>query len=553
MGSRESGKGIPAESTVRDMHETRDFVCHMLQTGVPSNIQIRGLNSPSWAQAAGISWRAPERTVTTIRKGKVIRLVLRGITGDAKEVEWNPETYQVILRRTELWSKPFYFYLVEGELVVSDSLRSIMGVLPEWPQLNRLALQAYLTLESFPSPLTPFWDIYKVGVEETCTLNVSTQKKEWTTNPLPERFPSGLEKGVEDVREALREVIEMYIRQSQDELVLLCSGGLDSTILAHLLNGHGRALVLSYIDSWKDEVERARQTAGHAKLSLQETQLPPFSPERFSAYVDLLDEPSGGTCGYAITHLCEAVLPGSCILSGHGTGTLSLMNFNHKHLRDSLYSGVPNMLTDRFSQCVSYIDRETLRRLLEDGSAAQVQDPVKVMVERELPIQKDMQRALHAVIRRQLCVAEETTQLWPIYEFFGHTPLLPFFEPRVRMVMDRLPELVLRNEQYERRLLNELAMRYCPGYVPPLHQLGYGIPLGLPGYPNENSLAEVVSVFSHGPLSDNGLHWMLNASRRAVGHEKFYWLRRLWAAVLLHAWLDRNLGAGSSSRRNRTI
>jgi adenylyl- and sulfurtransferase ThiI len=58
-----------------------------------------------------------------------------------------------------------------------------------------------------------------------------------------------------------------------DELVLLCSGGLDSTILAHLMRGRGRAIVLSYVGSWKDEIRRAHQTARHANLPLQQERL----------------------------------------------------------------------------------------------------------------------------------------------------------------------------------------------------------------------------------------------------------------------------------------
>lgn len=536
---------------MRSKGKSRDFVCHILKKGVKSNIRIHAHNSPTWARSAGIFWRAPGQTVTDLREGNVIRLVLRDMTGGAREIEWDPITFQVTLRRSELWSKPLYFYLDGGELVVSDSLRQIIQVLPKPPELHAQALEAYLALEFFPAPLTPFRGIYKVGVEETCLLNLSTQIKKWTTNPLPERSSTDLDQGVEDVHEALYEVIDKHAQRCPGEFVLLCSGGLDSTILAHHMRGRGNAIVLSYINSWKDEVQRARQTAGHAKLPLQEIRLPAFSTERFSTYASLLDEPLGGTCGYTTSYLCEAVGSGAWILGGHGTGTLSLMNFNHKHLRDSLKSGSPQTLVDRFSQHVSYMDREARARLFEYDSDTSIKDPVKVMLERELPFQKDEFHALQAVIRRQLCVAEETTQFWPIYGAFEHTPVMPFFEPRVHMIMDRLPEFILRNARYERQLLGELAKRYCPGYVPQPRQLGYGLPLGLPTYPNETNMEDTVFAFSRGPLSDKGLAWILESCRITKGREKFYWLRRLWAAILLHAWLEQNTGNSPSSGRNR--
>jgi len=523
------------------MKESNAFLCHIANKNNMQNIDVRSYNSPLWAQAEGILWNCPENTLTASHEKDIVCLTLYDISSGTREIEWNPNTSQAILRRTELWSKPFYFFMGDGELIISDSLRRVLRALPARPQLNVHALDSYLALEFFPAPMTPFCGIYKVGVEESCILDLSGQNMKWIAEPMQERLSDDFEKAVEDVSEALYTALKKHTYDDPDKLVLLCSGGLDSTIMAHFMHGEGRAIVLSYADSWKDEVIRARQTAEHSGLPLQEILLPDFSVEQFSKYSELLDEPLGGTCSYPLSHLCRAVQPGKRIIGGHGSGVLSLTHFMYRHLRTSMDFGEPGMLVDRFCSNAAYMDARMRNRLLDCSPEVQQQDPIVEMLEGELPYQKDIFCALHAVIRRQLCVAEETTQIWPIFEAFGHKPVIPLLERSVYTIFDRFRESVLHSETNERRVLNEIALRSCPGYVPQPRQLGYGLPLGLAAYPNELNMEEIVAAFSKGPFSESGLYWLLESCKKVEsGEEKFYWLRRLWSAALLNAWFERN-------------
>jgi hypothetical protein len=308
------------------------------------------------------------------------------------------------------------------------------------------------------------------------------------------------------------------------------------------MGGRGRALVLSYVASWKDETERARETARHAHLPLQETRLPPFDVGQLADYAGLLDEPLGDTANFAIRHLSAAIPRNSWIVGGHGSGVLSLMNVNHKHLDAAQRSGPEESLVKRFAQRVTRLDRAWRRSLLDPGDVTLVPDPFATLLERELPRHASVRQTLLAVIRRQFCVEEEMSQLWPILDAFGHVPVMPLFEPPVRRHLDRLPESVLRDELFERRLLKGLAARCCPGYVAQPRQLGYGLPLGEPGYPNEVTLREAVSAFGDGPLSRAGLQTLLAACQGLQGGERFQCLRRLWMAAVLHAWLKHNGG-----------
>jgi hypothetical protein len=134
------------------------------------------------------------------------------------------------------------------------------------------------------------------------------------------------------------------------------------------------------------------------------------------------------------------------------------------------------------------------------------------------------------------------TQLWPVFEAFGQIPVMPCFEPRVAAALDRLPETVLRDEAFGRRLLTRIAALHCPGYVPPPRQLGGGLPLGEPGHPGEKEMSEAVAAHKHGPIRSEGLELLLDACRSADGATRFRLLRRLWTAVVLQIWLERNTG-----------
>lgn len=541
------------ESDLTSFGGTRDLVCHIVGKDVQSDICIREPNSPAWAQSLGISWRAPEGTVTASHDDAIVRLVLREVTGGAREIEWNPMTLQVTLRRNELWSKPIYYFVGDGELVLSDSLRLVVKSLPFRPHLDMHALDTYLAIEFFAAPLTPFREIRKVGVEETCHVDLTTGTTRYVTCSMPERVEADLETSVEALREAFSEAIERRMRQCPNELILFCSGGLDSTILAHLMRGRGRAVVMSYVDSWKDEVQRARRTCRYANIPLQEVRFPAFSAEQLHWYAGLLDEPIGGTCSFTFSHLCALLPPSSWVVSGEGSGVLSLMHVSHWRLRDVLASGPRENVVERFCRLVTYMPQDSRQMLLGYQRDTQSPGPVEEMIQREWPTQSDTLLALLAVIRRQLCVSDEVTQIWPIYGAFGHTPVMPYFEPRVRSMFDRLPESVLRTEQDERRVLGELAMRYCPGYVTPPRRSGCGVPLGPPIYPNEQNMAEAVAAFSKGPLSRRGLGQLLDTCKGTVGTERFHRLRRLWTAVLLHAWLGRVWDAYPSSRRVEAV
>jgi hypothetical protein len=271
---------------------------------------------------------------------------------------------------------------------------------------------------------------------------------------------------------------------------------------------------------------------------LQAIRLPPFDVAQLEWYASLLDEPLGSTSGFAFSQLCAHLPAGSWIVAGAGACTFSLVNDNHKRLSMALASGPDGSIAQRFWRQVSFMDEDTRRLILGEPPSPGADNPIEDLVLRELPRGENIPRALLAFVRRQLCIEAEMTQLWPIFDGFGHVPVMPFFEPRVAAVLDRMPETVLRDEGFGRRLLSRIAALHCPGYAPPPRQLGGGLPLGEPGYPGEKTLREAAASHTRGPLRGEGLETLLDTCAGTEGAERFRLLRRIWTAVLLQVWLE---------------
>lgn len=500
------------------------FVCRISRGSVPT-----------------ISCIARESTVRSSDDGEIIRLDLHDITAESRSIEWNRSSGQLILRREGLWSRPLYYHIGQDEIIIADSLRATLKSLAAPLTINASGLDAYLAFEFFPAPMTPFVEIRKVGIEETCTIDLPHDSVRRQTPPLPQRIPADFESSVEQIRQAFETSLEKRANQCPSELTLFCSGGLDSTILAHLMRGRGRAVFLSYVDSWKDETVRARDTARHANLQLQVTRLPPFDVDQFTHYTSLLDEPLGGTANFAIRHLSTTIPRGSWIVGGHGSGVLSLMNVHHKRLDAARKAGPEGTLIDRFAERATQCSKQLRGVLLGEQGAGPSPHPFSGIIDCELASQSSTRLMLLAVIRRQFCVEEEMSQLWPVLDAFGHVPVMPFFEPTVYKTLDRLPESTVRDEQFERRLLKRLATLHCPNYVAQPRQLGYGLPLGVPGYPGVAEMRAAFETYQDGPLQRNGMQMLIDACEGKAGAELFELLRRLWTAVVLHSWLAQNV------------
>lgn len=338
---------------------------------------------PEEHRATGMSWQGDPARVRADQAGSSLRLTLQNPPGDPAAVIWDAPRRHLTLRRG-LWSRPLYYSAGNGGVLIADSLRLLAASLPAPPTPDYGALAAFLALEVIPAPHTPFREICKVGPEAACVIAVTSGACQGTALPLPpRRAATAAETGDDALERAADELWAAFVAAVQDGLangrgapVVLCSGGLESTLIAHALRGCGRAVVLSYQGTWKDEAPRAQLTATAAGLPLAAVTPPPFRGADLATYVAQLDEPLGSTSGYAFARLFTALPEATAVFSGAGACVLPLVNDNHRHLEEALAHGHGGGITAEFSRRATFMpaatrnDRQRARwRCSRSGSA----------------------------------------------------------------------------------------------------------------------------------------------------------------------------------------
>lgn len=146
----------------------------------------------------------------------------------------------IYLSRDRIGIKPLYYYYDKGSLIFASELKAIVNVLNEYniePEINKIALDIYLSLGYIPEPYSIYANIWKLKKANNMFFSLASglgvQQKYWSL-PKPNYFKDEkiiISKG----RALLRDIIrEMKI--ADVEVGTFLSGGIDSTTVTALLN-----------------------------------------------------------------------------------------------------------------------------------------------------------------------------------------------------------------------------------------------------------------------------------------------------------------------------
>jgi asparagine synthase (glutamine-hydrolysing) len=150
---------------------------------------------------------------------------------------WDQTKERVFIGRDRAGQKPLYYTMLEGNLVFSSELSSLLSIFPSTPNIDLPAIDFYLSLQYIPEPMTPYEGIYKLPAAHTLTyergkINISPY---WQLQYEPKRIASE-EKLVSELRELLTEAVR--IRMISDvPLGAHLSGGIDSSIVVAIMAG----------------------------------------------------------------------------------------------------------------------------------------------------------------------------------------------------------------------------------------------------------------------------------------------------------------------------
>lgn len=150
---------------------------------------------------------------------------------------WDQHRRRAVLARDRLGVKPLYYALTDDLLVFASELKSLLasGLVP--PELDFEAIDAYLTLDFFPTPATPLRGVSKLppGHFAVVAGETVTVERYWTP-PVPAADPSP--GSADDYAERLLAELEGSVRarlMSDVPLGVMLSGGLDSSLVTALM------------------------------------------------------------------------------------------------------------------------------------------------------------------------------------------------------------------------------------------------------------------------------------------------------------------------------
>jgi asparagine synthase (glutamine-hydrolysing) len=150
---------------------------------------------------------------------------------------WDERRRRAVLARDRLGVKPLYYTIVGDRLVFASELKSLLasGLVPS--QLDYEAIDAYLTLDFFPTPATPLRGVSKLPPGHLIVVERDGVAIEpYWTPPVPslDAIPLSTEDYAERLLAELDESVRLRL-MSDVPLGAMLSGGLDSSLVTALM------------------------------------------------------------------------------------------------------------------------------------------------------------------------------------------------------------------------------------------------------------------------------------------------------------------------------
>jgi asparagine synthase (glutamine-hydrolysing) len=212
---------------------------------------------------------------------------------------------RIFLARDRLGIKPLYYAAVEGALLFSSEVRSLLASGCIQPRLSPGSLEAFLTFGSVIEPSTLVEGVFSIPPGHCLSFTADappakpTPKPYWVYSDAVLQAEGPKPKSVQEAAKLLRPLLEETVRDhliADVPLGVFLSSGLDSTSLVALasrLQGDLRTFTVVFPEQRYSESKVSRETAKRFRTQHQEVLL---SPEALLAQLDdavkSLDQPT---------------------------------------------------------------------------------------------------------------------------------------------------------------------------------------------------------------------------------------------------------------------
>jgi len=185
-------------------------------------------------------------------KGEDFPKELRGMFAAAI---WDEKKKRLVIARDRIGKKPLLYAVTPSSFAFASELRSLLTIKDLKREINPAAIDAYLTLQYIPSPISIFKGISKL---EPASVLVFEDGKVRTHKYWD--LPAGAKKlddvPLEELKERLRAEMSEAVKirlMSEVPLGAFLSGGIDSSIVTALMAKHSSTPVKTFAIGFKEE------------------------------------------------------------------------------------------------------------------------------------------------------------------------------------------------------------------------------------------------------------------------------------------------------------
>lgn len=191
---------------------------------------------------------------------------------------WDSFDHRLYAARDRTGKKPFFYAQSRGKLAFASTLNALLALLDSTPSIHPRALDAYLTYQAVPAPMTLFTGVHQLPPAHALVFEESTGalavKRYWRLRYGPKRV-RGEAEALDDLDQLLRAAVKRRLA-SDVPLGAFLSGGVDSGLVVSLLAqeaGGAEAVVIGFRDPAFDERPYARTVARRWQVNLHEVEL----------------------------------------------------------------------------------------------------------------------------------------------------------------------------------------------------------------------------------------------------------------------------------------
>ena len=414
----------------------------------------------------------------------------------------------VLLARDRFGVLPLFYYLDEDQLAFASEIKALLPALPHRPDIDRLALDAYLSGSSTPAPLTLLRGVRKLRPGHFLRVGAdgdACEERYWSLPPAGDRLDVTPDVAVDLVHGALREAVASALVADVPVGAYL-SGGVDSSLIVALIReaheGQVQTFSAGFSGAPDDELPIARQVSRMLGTAHHEVVVSPSDFQdlwhTLSAYRDAPVSQPADVAVFRLAQLARRTV--KVVLSGEGSDELFAGYPKHRAaratevaatlpagLRRRLSCGVEALVPrrynrlrvpvrvwgeatqeDRFRTWFAPFTTVERRRLLGDGPSFHVPD---APADGDL-VRRMLQRDCGSWLSDNLLERGDRMSMAASLELRP-----PFLDHAVAELAFRLPTSVKLRDGRGKWVVKQVARRYLPAEIVDRRKVGFRVPL----------------------------------------------------------------------------